>query len=73
MNEINSCPFCGRKDTQLVFIGDTIPPMLYKVRCPWCEASGPTRRDKQQAIGLWNSIRVDYNNEDKDGELQNEN
>ncbi len=46
----NECPYCGSRNTQLVYAGVEI----YFVKCVSCGATGPRRFSEGMAIVAWN-------------------
>lgn len=50
----NECPFCGSRDTQLVYAGEEI----FFVKCVSCGATGSRKFSEATAIMAWNSANL---------------
>ena len=46
----NECPFCGSRDTQLVYAGEEV----FFVKCIGCGTTGPHKFSEATAIMAWN-------------------
>lgn len=55
-NNILPCPFCGYDGCKLASNDECTDHVHTFVRCPGCEAEGPTAQfDDNKAIRLWNA------------------
>lgn len=52
---ISKCPFCNSSFTDLLVYGNS-----FAVHCLYCGAQGPAFKKAAEAVGFWNSIKLNY-------------
>lgn len=52
----NECPYCGHNHSGIHAVGDK-----FFVRCFGCQLMGPNCETRDEAVAVWNRIKIEKN------------